>query len=234
MKIPTALMKKAGKNSLKSNLFSTMMKGNFASPRQICARKNYLSPIIIIPFMAEKLFITADELLIDSYRLAKKIYDSGFKPTFMAALWRGGTLVGCPVQEFLAHKGIEADHIAVRTSRYTGIEKADETVKIHGFDYIIKRISNTDKLLIVDDVFDTGITIKAVIEKLKKKARANTPAEIKVAAVYYKPMNNKTSIKPDFYIHETGNWLVFPHELEGLSMEDIEARKGRDIAELLR
>lgn len=184
--------------------------------------------------MADKLFITADDFLLDSYRLAKKIYDSGFKPTFMIALWRGGTLPGCPVQEFLAYKGLEVDHIATRTSRYKGIEKAETIVRIHGLDYIIKKANNTDRLLIVDDVFDKGKTIEALIAKLKEESRANTPSEIMVATVYYKPESNQTNIKPDFYIHETDKWLVFPHELEGLSLDEIEAGKGKEIADLLK
>lgn len=184
--------------------------------------------------MADKLFITANQLNMDSFRLARQIYDSGFHPTFMVALWRGGTLVGCPVQEFLAYKGIDVDHIAVRTSRYTGIEQADEIVRIHGLDYIIKKANRTDRLLIVDDVFDSGRTIEALVEKLKEESRANTPAEIKVAAVYYKPKNNKTDIVPDFYIHETEKWLVFPHEMMGLEEGEIAAGKGKEIAELLR
>lgn len=186
--------------------------------------------------MAEKeyCFISAESLQLDSYRLAKQIYDSGFRPSFMVALWRGGTLVGCPVQEFLAYKGVETDHISPRTSRYTGIETAEEIVRIHGLDYIIKRANSSDRLLIVDDVFDKGRTIEALINKLKEESRANTPSEIKVATVYYKPLNNKTSIKPDFYIHETDKWLVFPHELKGLSLDEIAAGKGKEIAELLR
>jgi len=184
--------------------------------------------------MTDKLFITANEFLLDSYRLAKQIYDSGFRPTFMVALWRGGTLPGCPVQEFLAYKGVEVDHIATRTSRYTGIGKASEIVRIHGLDYIIKRANNTDRLLIVDDVFDKGKTIEALIKKLREESRANTPSEIKAATVFYKPENNQTNITPDFYIHKTNKWLVFPHELEGLSLDEIAAGKGKEIAELLK
>ena len=48
----------------------------------------------------------------------------------------------------------------------------------------------------------------------------NTP-EIKVATPYFKPNKNQTNRRPDFYIHETEKWLVFPHELEGLSIEEI-------------
>ena len=36
---------------------------------------------------------------------------------------------------------------------------------------------------------------------------------------------NKTKRKPDYYLHETDKWLVFPHELEGLSMQEIKDNK---------
>ena len=49
--------------------------------------------------------------------------------------------------------------------------------------------------------------------------------EIRVATPYFKPKNNKTDRVPDYYIHETDQWLVFPHELQGLSMDEIKANK---------
>ena len=48
---------------------------------------------------------------------------------------------------------------------------------------------------------------------------------IKVATPFFKPQNNKTDKIPDYYLHETDKWLVFPHELQGLSMDEIKANK---------
>ena len=45
------------------------------------------------------------------------------------------------------------------------------------------------------------------------------------ATPYFKPTKNKTDRKPDYYIHETDNWLVFPHELHGLSIQEISENK---------
>jgi len=42
-----------------------------------------------------------------------------------------------------------------------------------------------------------------------------------VATVYYKPGKRKVDTTPDFYVHETEKWLVFPHELQGLSEQEI-------------
>ena len=37
----------------------------------------------------------------------------------------------------------------------------------------------------------------------------------------FKPNKNQSGHKPDYYLHETDQWLVFPHELDGLSLEEI-------------
>jgi hypothetical protein len=98
-------------------------------------------------------------------------------------------------------------------------------VAVHGLNYIIKKICHEDRLLIVDDVFDTGNTIAAVIEELRKRARDNTPDDIRIAVPWYKPSRNETDLVPDYFIHETAEWLVFPHELDALSPEELrEAR----------
>jgi hypothetical protein len=76
-------------------------------------------------------------------------------------------------------------------------------------------------LLLVDDVFDSGNSLQAVLDTLALKSRKNLPHDIRIATVYYKPGNNQTSLTPDFYVHETDRWLVFPHELDGLSSEEI-------------
>jgi len=52
--------------------------------------------------MADKVYLSAQQLLEDSFRLGVRIVKSGFKPTFMAAIWRGGVPIGIAVQEMLA------------------------------------------------------------------------------------------------------------------------------------
>jgi len=46
-----------------------------------------------------------------------------------------------------------------------------------------------------------------------------------VATVYYKPGKRKVDLVPDYFIHKTNDWLVFPHELEGLTREEVSANK---------
>ncbi len=171
--------------------------------------------------MTNKQYINAQELLEDSFRLGAEIIKDGFRPTIMIAIWRGGTPMGIAIQELLAWYGIDTDHIAIRTSSYRGIDGRSHEIRIHGMNYLIKNCQKKDSLLIVDDVFDTGLTIQAVKQHLAELARLNTPHDIRVAVPYYKPTRNQTDSAPDYYLHETEQWLKYPHSLEGLSVEEI-------------
>ena len=173
----------------------------------------------------EKLYIRSQELLEDSFRLAAAIYASGFRPHFIMGVWRGGSPVGIAVQEYFEFRGVETDHIAIRTSSYTGIGEQSNTIRVHGLHYIIENVNEEDSLLIVDDVFDSGRSIKAILDELAEKTRRNMPSDLKIACPWYKPDNSKVAIVPDYYIHETDKWLVFPHELAGLTIDEIKAGK---------
>jgi hypoxanthine phosphoribosyltransferase len=171
--------------------------------------------------MVEKKFISPQELLEDSIRLGVKIYESGFRPQFIVGIWRGGAPVGIVVQELLDYYDVKTDHIAIRTSSYTGIDQRDSEIRVHGLGYVEEHTDSEDAVLIVDDVYDSGLSVQAVLETLKKRSRKNTPNDIRIATVYYKPGNNKTQRVPDYYLHETDRWLVFPHELTGLTPREI-------------
>ena len=176
--------------------------------------------------MVEKVYIDTQSLLEDSFRLGARIIQSGFKPSIIIAIWRGGTPIGVAVQEILNYFEISTDHIAIRTSSYTsGIDSRRDSIRVHGLNYLIKRIRDRDRLLIVDDVYDTGHTIEAVVTELRQKARRNTPRDIRVAVPYYKPSRNETGRIPDYYLHETERWIKFPHSLEGLEEEEIRAHR---------
>jgi len=181
----------------------------------------------------EKIYISAQSLLKDSFLIGKQILESDFTPNFIVGVWRGGTPVGIAVQEMLAFFGQQSDHIAVRTSLYKGIDSRDDKVRVHGLDYLITNMNHHDSLLIVDDVFDTGRSIDAVINTLQSKMRRNCPSQIKVATPWFKPNKNATRRIPDYFIHETDEWLVFPHELDGLSIEEIDSGKG-ELAGILQ
>lgn len=174
----------------------------------------------------DKVYVSAQQLLEDSLELGRQIIASEFRPNFIVGVWRGGTPVGITVQELLDFYGIETDHISIRTSSYAGLDKRREgSVRVHGLGYLEKVMNAEDSLLIVDDVFDTGLSVKAIIDRLKLRCRRNLPEDVRVATAYYKPEKNRTDFEPDFHAHATSDWLVFPHEMQGLTAEEIRENK---------
>ncbi len=170
-------------------------------------------------------FIAANDLLQDSFQLAANIYEAGFEPDFLVGLWRGGSAVGIAVQEGLDYFGTRTDHIAIRTS-YTGaagysqmVNKA-ESIRVHGLQYLLENLCSHHSLLIVDDVYSTGSSVNAVIKQLARKTRRNLPEDIRIGTVWYRP-TEKTLRTPEYFVHETSDWLVLPYELSGFSIEEL-------------
>ncbi len=191
----------------------------------------------------EKHFVSEQEHILDGFRLGCQIFDSGFRPSFIVGLWRGGSAVGIVVQECLATLGVDTDHIALRTS-YTGREEYERNflnqseIRVHGKQYLLDNLNAHDQLLIVDDVYSSGRHTNAVIESLKVRLKRNTPREIRIATVWVrKPLQdafetNSLSAahrqgvpQPDFYVHETSDWLVLPYELRGLTSAELAQHK---------
>lgn len=178
----------------------------------------------------DKIFISPNRLYLDSFRLARKIYKSGFMPDFLIGLWRGGTPPGIIVHEYFRYKGINPYHTAIKTQSYKGIKMRGE-VEIKGMEHVIQELKAEHKLLIVDDVWDTGFTIKKVLEFLEERMGDKMP-QTKVAVVYFKKDKNQVEIEPDYYWRILNGWIVFPHELEGLTREEIR-KKGKLIEKLV-
>jgi hypothetical protein len=177
-----------------------------------------------------KTFVQEQTLLEDSYRLGVQVFESGFRPDFIVGIWRGGSSVGIYVQECLQYLGVETDHIAIRTS-YRGMESylrgldRPEDIRVHGLQYLYEAMNRSDALLIVDDVFASGQNIDAVVRRLESKMKRNMPEDVRVATPFYKPAQNRTTRVPDYYLHETDDWLVLPYEIQGLSREEIAEHK---------
>ena len=104
--------------------------------------------------MDDKRYITESELLRDAYKLGLQIANSGFRPTFIVGLWRGGSVVGIAVQECLQYLGIPTDHIAIRTS-YRGlasyqqmVDNPEDEIRIHGTQYLLETVNEDDGCLL--------------------------------------------------------------------------------------
>lgn len=181
--------------------------------------------------MDAKLYISASDLLKDSWLLARDILQSGYRPTHIIGVWRGGAPVAIAVDDVFRAAGHQADCLPLRTQVYTGIDTMADTVEMTGLDIITDRLSADSRVLIIDDVLDTGRSLKAIIEALDGSC-----AEIRNAVVWYKPDRSQTQVKPDYHVHETNRWLVFPHELEGLSGDEISQKPAfpADLTSIIR
>lgn len=181
--------------------------------------------------MTTKRFISEEDLLNDSFNLGVQIFNTGFRPSFVVGLWRGGSSVGIYVQECLQYLGVVTDHIAIRTS-YSGVTDYPEMaadpakrIRVHGTQYLLETLNADDHLLLVDDVYSSGQTLGVVVSRLKQRLKRNMPENIKTATIWVRSDRNSNDRKPDFYMHETDRWLVLPYELTGLSSEEIEKNK---------
>ncbi len=179
-----------------------------------------------------KTFVDARTLLLDSMRLARKIWEDGYRPDFLVGVWRGGTPPAIAIHDYLRLRGLNPYHTTIKTQSYSGMQRGQSGVEIKGHDHIIDVIEATDRVLFVDDVFDTGHTMVAILDEFRRRARRNTP-EMRVATVYYKPERNETELVPDYWQVEDNDWIVFPHEIDGLTEDEIEL-KGAEIHAAIR
>jgi hypoxanthine phosphoribosyltransferase len=131
--------------------------------------------------------------------LVEKVLKSGYMPDVIIGVSRGGLV---PLRIFSDE--FEKTEIGIiRVAFYEDVKKTgreprilqDVNVEVYG-----KRV------LVVDDVADTGRSLEIVRKHLEGKGAR----EVRVATVYYKPWS---SFKPDYYVKKTEKWIIFPHEI---------------------
>ena len=154
------------------------------------------------------------EMLLD---LALKIRKSGFKPDYIVGVSRGGWAPGRILSDLL-----ENTHtVNIKIEFYLGIGKTARDPVVT--QPLAEDITNKN-VLVVDDVSDTGRSLKVAMEHMGGKGAAG----VKTATVYYKP---HSVFKPDFFAESTDDWIIFPWErLEATNLLIQEARAhGRDM-----
>ncbi|MFH1285509.1 MAG: phosphoribosyltransferase [Candidatus Micrarchaeota archaeon] len=159
-------------------------------------------------------FVNWEEVDAMCKQLAKQIKASGFKPDWIVGIARGGLVPARLVSDYLKNR-----HLAIiRLEFYTAVgvtgDKPRVTQEI-GVDIEGK------KLLIVDDVSDTGKSLKLSLEYLKNAG------EIRTATMHYK---THSIHKPDYFVKTTGAWVVYPWELN----ESINGKKKAKLRDDVR
>lgn len=176
-----------------------------------------------------KRYLDAREYLHDQWRLAAAIRKSGWRPDWLVGLWRGGAPAAIAVHEFLKITGWGVRHVPLKCASYDGIGRNEGAVCFTLGDEVFDMFAADEKVLFVDDVFDTGKTAAAIAAKV-----SSSGVESRFACVYWKPAKNQTSLRPDFFAKDIGDdWLVFPHEIEGLSPSEVR-EKSPFLADVLR
>ncbi len=133
--------------------------------------------------------------------LADKIRQSGWRPDVLVAIARGGLVPAMLLSDFLDVKDI----LTIQLEHWPAPGKVEEEVRLR---YGLPDVDlSGKKVLIVDDVADTGDTLKFALEYLKSKY---TNIDVKTAALHVK--KNKTKFIPDFWSVEVDPslWIVYP------------------------
>jgi hypoxanthine phosphoribosyltransferase len=180
-----------------------------------------------------KEFLPYNVVRNNALKLAHRIYHDGFIPDVIYVSLRGGAYLGNVISEYfkIVRRGSRPVYYAAVVARsYTGVREADQ-VKIEGWTYDPAHLRIGDKVLLVDDIFDSGRTINFLTEVILEKG---IPREdIKVAVHDYKYFYDKKEqlpVQPDYWcrkhdlsIHDEDRWIHYmSHELVGLIPDDLE------------
>jgi len=166
-----------------------------------------------------KLFVDSNQFFSLSLDLAKKIFSSNFKCEVVLGVSRGGCIPGIIVHEYLNYKGMKCDYSNVSIKSYNDDNTQSNNTFIDMSDYTKQQLKNK-QILIIDDVFDTGNTMMSLGNYLSNIGIHSN--NFKIGCVYYKPENNVTTIIPHYYEQKREEWIVFPHELMGLTEREVE------------
>lgn len=120
------------------------------------------------------------------------------------AITRGGMIPACLISERLDIRNV----LTAAVMFYTGEGKT--MAEPHFFQFPSDPLLLGKRILIVDDVWDSGKTAVAVRQRVEEAG-----GEPKVAVIHYKPQSSKfPDSRPDFVALETEAWIVYPWEID--------------------
>jgi len=186
----------------------------------------------------KKEFLQFDKVRDNAIKLAHRIYTEGFIPDVIYVSLRGGAYLGNIISEYfkIVHKEAlpckvrrPVYYAAVVARSYNDIAKSGK-VKVDGWTYSPDHLRVGDKVLLVDDIFDTGRTINHLAQIIIEKGIPRD--DLKIAVHDYKFFPDKEEqlpYQPDYWcrkheasIHDESTWIHYmSHELMGLTEEEI-------------
>ena len=99
------------------------------------------------PEAPEKVYVDARTLLVNSAKLARQVWDDGYRPNYIIGVWRGGTPPGVAIHEFFRLRGQEPYHTTMKTQSYAGMQRGGSGVEVKGLGHIIDVINAEDRVL---------------------------------------------------------------------------------------
>ena len=180
-----------------------------------------------------KEFVPYDTVRNNALKLAYTIARDGFIPDIIYSSLRGGAYLANIISEYF--KVLQKEHkpvlyAAVVARSYTDVRQRGR-VMVDGWTYAPEHLRYGDKILLVDDIFDTGKTINFLVEELLR--RGIPRGDIKVAVhdyKYFSFLTEQLPVQPDYWSRkftiaspEEDRWIHYlSHELTGLSAEELE------------
>lgn len=193
--------------------------------------------------MADIVDIPMEEVRDNSFRLAKALVKENIFPTIIYAVTRGGVYVANPISEYYKYIGQELKYGVVNAYSYKGIEQQSKVV-IEGWVPSLDKITEADKVLIVEDVIDSRKSIEAILADIEEKTPLKRdlglpPSErrILIAVHDFKlryDIEDMPKTRPDFFAkkwvigsEEEKVWLNYlSHEMVGLNKGQVRERYG--------
>jgi len=180
-----------------------------------------------------KEFLQFDIERDNALKLAHRIYSDGFIPDVIYVSLRGGAYLGNIISEYfkIVHSGARPVYYAAVVARsYTDVAKSEQ-IKVDGWTYSPEYLRVGDKVLLIDDIFDSGKTINHLAQIILDKGVPRK--DLKIAVHDYKFFRDKTEqfpFQPDYWcrkhdlsIHDDDFWIHYmSHELMGLTQTELE------------
>ncbi|MBE6345463.1 MAG: phosphoribosyltransferase [Spirochaetaceae bacterium] len=190
-----------------------------------------------------KQFLPYDVVRNNALKMAHRIHKDGFIPDVIYVSLRGGAYVANVVSEYfkMARKDVHPVFYAAVVARSYSDVRQQSRVMVDGWTYSPEHLRHGDKVLLVDDIFDSGKTINCIAELLMEKGIPRKDLKIAVHDYKYFPeKEEQLPIQPDYWCRkfsitkpEDDLWIHYmSHELIGLSAEELEEHYFKDDPEL--
>ena len=190
-----------------------------------------------------KEFLPYDTVRNNALKMAHRIYHDGFIPDVIYVSLRGGVYLGNVISEYfkvVQRRARPVYYAAVVARSYTGVRESNE-VKVEGWTYTTESLRTGDKILLVDDIFDSGNTINHLANIIMEKGIPRK--DLKVAVHDFKYFYDKAEqpgVLPDYWcrkhelsVKDEDMWIHYSsHELIGLSQEELEEYYYKEDPEL--